>query len=297
MGAALCATAIVYGQEQPRIVELLPNVVCGRLPMEPRIPENYIAMYKTENPNMVDTLYWGPKEVLEKYFEDENSLDQPIISVKPYTLEASFNQKNGWTVHDSTMDNPQARRTYFEMLGYGNHNDFFYPLYLENISYPDRMRHRAFIAIQEIEEHTLEFELIYPKNQPFPTYEQMSFWREFIYGSTILPLDQKMQAQGYDMKIGETIATYAGKRFKVSVNSTDGKDLDVNISGIDSDISFSVIRSQRQDWPQIDRFKDCQMLYVIGTVDTVLPVLNVKTSYIGFPVPVAYKIPSLDNPT
>lgn len=64
-----------------RIVELLPSLLCP-LAIEPKIPVDFIALSPSGVLDCYDWIYWGPKETLEAYFKDPQSLKEPILRVK-----------------------------------------------------------------------------------------------------------------------------------------------------------------------------------------------------------------------
>ena len=65
-----------------RIRSLLPDLLLD-FGVEPAIPEDFIAMSPRGKPNLGEWIYWGPKEVLEKYFTTpEHRLDSAVIRVQ-----------------------------------------------------------------------------------------------------------------------------------------------------------------------------------------------------------------------
>jgi len=235
MVLALCTTTFIYGYEKPRITELLPHFKYGRVPIDPALPENFVARCRPNTTlndeldheylydplyyhldaefHLENSLFWGPEEVLENYFIDESSLDQPIISVKPYSLNASFTDEEGWSFTDTTDLNGGHLRTYFDKFIIARpdspnnpviidnkaivedwSSDFF-PVIVEHIRYPNQMKYRAFIASRSVGHYVIELEVIYPANQQYLNRSQLAIWHKFLYETQLLPWSDAFHVQ------------------------------------------------------------------------------------------------------
>lgn len=70
------------------ILELLPHIF-PPLAVAPGIPADFIALSPKGVLDPYDWIYWGPKDVLQAYFENPDSLKESILQVK---LSANVSQ-------------------------------------------------------------------------------------------------------------------------------------------------------------------------------------------------------------
>ncbi|MCH9625630.1 MAG: hypothetical protein S4CHLAM123_08060 [Chlamydiales bacterium] len=184
----------IFNREDFKCLQLIPELV-NPLAVEFAVPNNFVAKSLIGEPNPCDWIYWGPAEVLAKYFNNPDSLDQPLIRLKLST-----------NVLQSEMHNLSALKAAgIETLSSSKLNWGMYPLQEVEIKIDDTYVYTAWVGFNDPNETTLIFNLVYPKNKP--SKQDLNFWRTFLKKTTQLPEQQLYAVLGQELQQGLTIAT------------------------------------------------------------------------------------------
>lgn len=172
------ATNHVHSAQSPsRIESLLPGLIVP-FRIIPAIPDDFVAMGRSGDPSLYSWTYWGPKDVLEAYFKDENSLTQPIIAVKlsSGTCQTGPKTFSGRAeVEEMMKENP---KNFLKELSWGN-----YPVNDKAIEISGHQVRMAHVGLNDPEGRwVLMFNLIYPGKHlnKAPQEKDLLFWDNFI---------------------------------------------------------------------------------------------------------------------
>lgn len=161
-----------------RTNELIPGLAV-EFNIEPMIPENYVAMAPSGNPDPYDWIYWGPKDVLEKYFKDENSLNVPIIRTK---LSANVAQTGPNTFSDDQFKPMIEQQSKKDPKGF-SYNEYFwgkYPVHASLMTMMGTKVYMAHVGLNAEGNWVMLFNLVLPKRPNGPTAEDVAFWNNFL---------------------------------------------------------------------------------------------------------------------
>lgn len=201
---------------QTRIGQLL-----GRLDtplcVEPAIPDDFVAMSPKGKLDLDEWVYWGPKEVLERYFENQRSLTQAVLRVKlsenvKQTSHDAFNKE------DETLANALApvglKRMYDVRMKWGK-----YPIYAITAEFEKKWLYAAWVGLDDFQGTTLMFELVYPHDKPNGV--DFALWNSFLDNTKTL--SEPLYSQGFQASFekgcthfqlyGERVIVRAEQRF------------------------------------------------------------------------------------
>jgi hypothetical protein len=162
--------------DHSRINQLLPNTFYP-LHVAPALPADFVAMSPNGDIDLYDWVYWGPKNVLEAYFKNPNSLKSAIIRVK-FSENVAQTSPNtfGNGIEEFVKQLKQADPQAVIQKRWGQ-----YPV----IAIKERMRNKvcnmAWVGLNVPEAGwTLIFNLIYSENKNEPSKEDETMWYKFI---------------------------------------------------------------------------------------------------------------------
>lgn len=171
IGLEMTAAEAETDYQLSRIAQLLPNLVY-KPNIDPAIPENFVAMGPTKSSTLYDGIFWGPKEVLVKYFQDPESLEQPIIRV------AVLTDKERNKLFDHVQLYPEDSKVTDFVL---QNDEVTYPIFSIRTKINNRKSLFALMAISSpCNQQALIFELIYPSKDSKPSKEGLKMWNTFV---------------------------------------------------------------------------------------------------------------------
>ncbi len=186
----------------PKIVDLLPNL--AYLPsIQPAIPDNFVAM-SPEGSDILDWVYWGPKEDLMAFFKDEASLHNPLIRV----TVASTTQIGPDQFRQEELLTRIAPDAKIRKLKWGN-----YPVLEMSYKKDEKLFYFAFVGLNVSPGTTLLFVLHYPEGQE-PNAKSLELWNTFMNNTKELSEQEMLLVNGQDLQEGYTIATVKGSKLK-----------------------------------------------------------------------------------
>lgn len=162
-----------------RIRQLLPGLLV-EFNIEPKIPDDYVAMAASGNLNTYDWIYWGPKEVLETYFKDENSLKTPLIRTK---LSANVAQTGLNCFNDSDLNKEFFAKQVEkdpESCSYKEYKWGKYPVFAVKMTMMNLPVYVAHVGLNAEGGWVLMFNLVYPKREKGPSESDVAFWNDFL---------------------------------------------------------------------------------------------------------------------
>lgn len=171
-----------------RIFSLLPTLDAP-LVVEPYIPKNFVAVSKTGTLDAHDWIYWGPKDVIEAYFNDPYSLKQSILRVRlsqtvKQVASTRFSAENDELC--SLLAPMGLKRLYDVRMNWGK-----YPVYVITAEFQKKWLYAGWVGLCDPQGTTLMFELVYPVTLADtalkPTNEQFKLWDEFLDKTKPLP--------------------------------------------------------------------------------------------------------------
>jgi len=159
-----------------RISQLLPNIFYPLL-VEPAIPANFVAMAPSGDVDLYDWVYWGPKDVLETYFKNPNSLENAVIRVKFSGNVAQISPDtfgNGVEEHVKQLKQADPQSVIQKRWGQ-------YPVVAIKEKMGNKIFNIAWVGLNVPDAGwTLMFNLIYPVNHREPSKEDEALWNTFI---------------------------------------------------------------------------------------------------------------------
>lgn len=171
MIAMMCTMHMAFCEQ--RIDQLLP-MIFHHLDVEPEVPSDFVAMSRSGNLSLGDWIYWGPKDVLEAYYQDTSSLKQGLIRVKfsPYVVQTGpSNFTKGF--EEIKKYDPDA---VFQETKWGD-----YPVLTVSCLIQEKRAICAWVGLNDYEAGwTLIFNLVYPDDQNEPNDNQRELWENFI---------------------------------------------------------------------------------------------------------------------
>lgn len=193
-----------------RINSLLPHLD-SPLAVEPAVPADFVAKSPKGTLDVHEWIYWGPKDVLEAYFQNPASLSRAIIRVKlsesiKQIGPGKFNEENDELVQSFAALN--LKRMYDIKRSWGR-----YPLYILSAQFPEKWIHAAWVGLDDGAGSVLMFELIYPKDGA--TQEDYNLWNDLFANTKVLP--EPFYSHGYQLQheVGATHLELYGAKVKV----------------------------------------------------------------------------------
>ncbi len=163
-----------------RILDLLPNILCP-LAVNPGVPADFVALSPGGNLDPYDWIYWGPKNILQAYFKNPETLKLPVLRVK---LSANVCQTGPNSFSDDirkmSIGSPQefdARE-----IKWGD-----YPLIAVRAKIEDKLVFIAWVGMNDPEGRwVLMFNLVYPDENDRPNEGDLQLWENLLTTSTQL---------------------------------------------------------------------------------------------------------------
>ncbi|MBS0634171.1 MAG: hypothetical protein JSR37_01750 [Verrucomicrobia bacterium] len=187
-----------------RIFSLLPQTITP-LAVEPAIPKNFVALSKKGPLDLTDWVYWGPKEVVEAYFANPESLKTSILRVRLSETVQQISPEKFSCENDELcklMAPMGLKRLYDVRSRWGK-----YPVYTITAQFEHKWLYTSWVGLSDPQGTTLMFELVYPGSKP--TQEQFDLWDQFIDKTKSLAADSYYIS--YDL--GSTEVTLYDKSF------------------------------------------------------------------------------------
>jgi hypothetical protein len=162
--------------------------------------------------SLYDWIYWGPKDVLEAYFKDPQSLKDPIIRVK-LSDNVAQTGPNSFSVERELQEEHKriGSSSFSQKLMWGN-----YPVLGLRSLVDDKFINIAWVGLNDPEgQWTLMFNLVCPDSNGHPDRGDREFWKRFLTQTKVLPEPEFFKAYGQDMRPGYTLVNSGGARFKM----------------------------------------------------------------------------------
>lgn len=218
-----------------RILELLPNLLCP-LAVDPGIPADFIALSPRGTLDPYDWIYWGPKDVLQAYFENPTSLKVPILRVKlspnvAQTGPNSFNNEESFKM--LKKEDPKGFASIETQWG-------DYPISAIRIQKEGRLIFIAWVGLNDPEAGwTLMFNLVHPDEKGHPDTKDRQLWESLLAKTTQLKDGDYFKACGQDLQEGYTLVNVGGAKLKMLAEKrqSDGM-LQVVVIPEGSDVEF-----------------------------------------------------------
>lgn len=233
-----CLEAVHPDQAVPvhppsRIRTLLPDLLL-HFGIDPALPENFVAMSPRGKPNLGEWIYWGPKEVLEKYFTTpEHRLDSAVIKVKLDTcvVQTQVNHFDPELVKSLKKACKGCAKTLsMQQMHWGP-----YPVLSarmkglsEGAKSADATDPKSagvvapdvsFLAWVGLNDptggHTLTFQLVLPTHRTI-TKKDRQLWNHFLKNTRALEEQELFLANGYDLQMGYTVAYMGPLQFTLT---------------------------------------------------------------------------------
>lgn len=251
-----CLFSTVYAAANTfRILDLLPTLAYPYA-IEPAIPENFVAINANVVPGRDPKIYWGPREVVEKFkdhWEDSDYLDTAIIAVSlsPMVTQSQIvDAKNSPKAMRGEIDRYiQARGkgmlNYYVLKKEPVHSSWewgFYPGYNCELEVGNGKRYLAWVGLHAPEDMTLCFELITPLASPNKI--ELMMWQNFLRNTTAFRETELLKALGYDLQLGYTMASFDGMAAKISAERRKSDNmLQFTVYALDPDLEFRFLRT------------------------------------------------------
>ena len=196
-----------------RISELLPYF-CNPLAIDPFIPANFIALSPNGTLDPYDGIYWGPKDVLESYFENPSSLNSPILCIRlsPNVIQTGINSFCASTLEllkeleKLSPDDFESTTTRWGI----------YPIVTAKAKIEEKLHYIAWVGLNNMESGwTLIFNLVYPDKRVNPNEEDRALWENLLKKTTQLNNRDYFKAHGQDLHEGYTLVNVAGAKLKM----------------------------------------------------------------------------------
>lgn len=208
-------SAMPIKAQQPdnlRIKDLLPGLVYP-LAVNPAIPADFVARTPTGASNLMEAMYWGPKEVLKKGF-NPRKLNTPVIKVSisqsvAQTGPHSFNHEDPTALQESLTKN-FGSITNFIVTKWGN-----YPVISAQTKVMDTTVCLAWVGLNEENGTTLLFDLIYPNEKGRSNKSDLQLWDDFIRNTTALKGVDFFKVHGQDLQEGYTLQDLGPAKIKI----------------------------------------------------------------------------------
>lgn len=200
-------------KENLRILELLPNLL-RTFAVEPAIPSDFVAMDSYNKRYLDGWTYWGPKDVLEDYFKNPDSLKRAVLRVQVSNNLSQIGDKIG----DKSFD------AWIQMMEKENPNTFSiiehrwgdYPVKVLKYETEGQGLFFACVGLNDKKGgHVLIFNLVYPENKQLSS-EDKQLWDRLIMDTKGLTNGDFFRANGQDLQPGYTIVKRANVKLKMT---------------------------------------------------------------------------------
>jgi len=195
-----------------RILQLLPrDQVVTPLPIDPAIPEDFIALDLNGKQDVCLGMWWGPKDIIRTALK-ERSEKWPLIFVK---LSSSISQKEY-----GKLDIEAIKRecSILEEMTCQSGNWGALPYALVEGSFGDKKMNCLFVGNNQ-NGIVYFFSLMHPEDKKLEP-SAMALWDRFVKETKQLPEPLFFKCLGQEMHIGHTISDSAGRKllFKAEYN-------------------------------------------------------------------------------
>ena len=258
----------LYSEEidvsQPlHISELIPSSSGFiTLAIEPAVPKNFTALCKGREVNYADHVYWGPKEVLEAFFKDPDSLSQPIFEV--YAVEGQSQQTPGVLdekfFQELVLKNPEF--VSYHLAKWGSYPYCELLVHLKNE--PTRI---LCVGLNQDHGVILGFKLLCPKTAQGKE-AGLKLWNTFVQESKELPEPLFLKANGQEMHTGRTIIDVVGRKVEIIAEERKS-DRKIRLAVIPSDQTVTFTFKNAKDvlfagkWRNGDRMLKLDGAYIV----------------------------------
>ncbi len=168
-------------QAEERIFSLLPTLDTP-LCVTPYIPSDFVAMTKSGKLSFDEWVYWGPKGVLEAYFEKPSSLNRSILRVRLSETVKQLSAEKFSAENDDMckLMAPLGLKRLFDLrMKWGK-----YPIYVITAEFDNKWLYTAWVGLSDPQGTTLMFELVYPGTKPTP--KDFELWDLFLDKTAII---------------------------------------------------------------------------------------------------------------
>lgn len=199
-----------------RILQLLPRLTTP-LAIEPMVPDNFVAMSPNGVLDPYDWIYWGPKNVLEEYFKNPDSLQQPVLRVKLSANVCQTGPKsfNGGTTEEVLSGMKQIGECKFTEQEW----DSYYVLETKTKA-DNQILFIAWVGVNNpVSKAVVMFNLVYPNTPSHPDDSDVALWDNFLSGTKQLSEPDFFKAHGLDMQPGYTITNSGGAKLIMNAES------------------------------------------------------------------------------
>ena len=215
-----------------RIRTLLPDLLLP-LGVDPAIPDNFVAMSPAGKPDLIQGIFWGPKDVLEKYFQDpEHKLETPVIRVM-LSPNVAQTHPNGFDPNMIKMwkktFKEASRSLSMQQMHWGS-----YPVIAAHLKAVVKAEESnteesssaetpfengflfAYVGLNDSQGgQTLMFHLVPPTDRPLSKKDK-KFWNHFLKNTRPLSDQELFLADGHDLQPGYTILDIGPLRFTLT---------------------------------------------------------------------------------
>lgn len=223
---------------------LLPDNLLATVAIAPALPNDFIAMSPNGRLDAYEWTYWGPKEVLESYFKNEDSLTQSIIRVKLGTTT------------QREIENPN-REEWIACLQQGGFEGFkdirvrwgSYPIYAISAKSSEEVLFVAWVGLNDPGDWTMKCQLVYPTSRYKPTISDVKLWENFLSKTEQLTGKLYMKAHGQNMEEGYTVVDLGKAKLKVEAErrKSDNK-LQLAMIPLEENVSFEFHEASQGSW-------------------------------------------------
>ncbi len=192
-------------------MDLMPASI-QPLKIDPAIPEDFVASSPSGELNLNDWVYWGPKDALDQYFKNPESLNRSFLRFKLSSNVAQIGPEK-FSDEESlkTMEaqNPKAFSSILTKWGE-------YPVRAVKTEIQGQPVTIAWVGLNDYGSGwTLMFNLVYPYKSGRPNKEDLRLWDDFISKTKGLKDEEILKAQGQDLQEGFTQIDTSGLRLKM----------------------------------------------------------------------------------
>lgn len=236
--------------EDIRIFKLLPGLL-SPLAIDPAIPENFIALSQSKYPDLYEGVFWGPKEVLEKLFEDPSSLCEPIIKVK-FSNSSQSEIEGELKDFTSKMEGPGLKVIKSLKTHWGPYPVLVASMDASSKAYPEMGARRltmAWVGLNDSSGHVLSFQLIPPGFEQGAVLDDSPLWNNFIYSTKGLQGNSFLKANGQDLQPGCTIFNVWGEKLLKAVAEKRGSEgsIQIVITPLNDNVEFKYSNLRIED--------------------------------------------------
>jgi hypothetical protein len=195
-----------FSKNTTPLEDLFPNLV--DIPaLELGIPENFVVGSPKKESDITDGVYWGPKEVLEAYFNDSKSLNQGIMKVKLLNEVLQTGPENFSCETSKNKSITISKKKWGE-----------YPVLAFNSkSKNKREQYALFLGLNSPGQWVLAFDFIYPENEKFPSKNTLKIWEDLLEQTKGLSTQELLKVKGQDMQEDYTNALVYGSKMQFIV--------------------------------------------------------------------------------